>query len=456
MSYRFTIAVLSLALCWSIRPAVGQEETSAAVPDQVQGDVATGDGLTEVSLSGDLKSVLQPLFESISKADVSRATVEMLADSVLNGETVNSETSTFQIASRVPNQFTVYLKQPEQRTRVYCDGESFIAAMAPDAYFRMPEVISIQDAITNLPIPMGPYPEPLLSLTMAGADPTISLVAGMKSLDLIDRNPFRGKVPAVHVRGEQSDGVTWELWVTDEESPRPLRMLIDMTPMLIASDQVHVPDGFSYQVRYDFLTWRMSGDVDAALFAFTPADDATQYESLDDYFQSIAGATKEHPLLGQTAPRFLAITSEGKNFNSQSLKGRVIVLDFWATWCTPCVAAMPVIKKVTDRFADQGVVMVAVNTGQEREEVIEFLKEQKLKLNVVLDPEGKIADGFVVDAIPQTILIGKDGIIEAVHVGFDGDADLETRLTDELEVLSIGGKLGSATNPNEADSSNEK
>ncbi|MGB7328282.1 MAG: redoxin domain-containing protein [Rubripirellula sp.] len=433
--------------------AIGQEQS----PGPAKADAAASDSpgantdldSAEVEINQDLRAILEPLFESISKADVSRATVEMLSDSVLSGQVVESETSTFQIASASPNKFTVYLKQPDHRTRLYCDGKQFVAAMAPDAYFRLPEVIKIQDAVTNLPVPMGPYPEPLLALTMAGADPTITIIAGMKSIDLVDRLPFREKVPAAHIRGEQADGVKWDLWVTDEDSPRPLRMLIDMTPMLVASDQVHVPEGFSFQVRYDFLTWRVTGEVDESLFAFDPAKEATEYESLDDYFQSIAGVTGEHPLLGKPAPKFTTETADGKKFDSKSLDGRVVVLDFWASWCTPCLAAMPVIKKVADNFADQGVIFVAVNTGEEREDVQAFLDERKLKLNVLLDPDGKIADGFSVDAIPQTIVIGKNGLVESVHVGFDGKEDLEKRLTDELEVLAIGGQIASATTPKE-------
>lgn len=433
-------------------PAIGQPPSN---PNDKSGDKRgdkgsdkrgdVGNGSADVELNKELQSILEPLFDSILHADASRATVEMLADSVMNGQVVQTETSTFQIASSRPNKFTVYLKQPEQRTRLYCDGKKFVAAMAPDAYFELPAVIDVQQAVTDLPVPMGPYPEPVLALTMAGANPAISFVAGMKSINLVDQKPFREKVPASHVRGVQADGVIWDLWVTDEANPRPLRLLVDMTPMLIASDQVHVPDGFSYQVRYDFLTWRVTGEVDDTLFAFKPAKDAVKYESLDDYFASIAGVHDEHPLLGTPMPAFAGETVDGKPFDSKLLKGRVVVLDFWATWCSPCLAAMPVIKSVVSDFADQKVVLIAINTGEDRQKVAEFMKQQKLDLTVLLDPDGKIADGFVVEAIPQTILVGTDGTIEAIHVGFDGDKDLKETLSDELEVLTVGGKLASAT-----------
>lgn len=443
----FTFAVILSCIAgttttWNAANGQGKS-SSKAVAEAEDGRSA------DVELNGELKSILEPLFRSVSSADVSRATVEMLADSIISGQVVQSETSTFQIASRRPNQFTVYLKQPEQRTRLYCDGESFVAVMAPDAYFQLPDVISIQDAVTDMPIPLGPYPEPLLGLTMAGANPAISFVAGMKSIDLVDKKPFRKKVPSSHVRGVQADGVIWDLWVTDEASPKPLRFLIDLTPMLIASDQVHVPQGFSYQIRYDFLTWRVTGEVDESLFRFSPAKDAVKYKSLEDYFESIAGVKNDHPLLATKVPAFVGETIDGKPFNSSILKNRVVVLDFWATWCAPCLSAMPVIEQVVDKFSDQKVLLIAINTGESREKVAEFLNQHDLDLNVLLDPDGKLADAFVVDAIPQTILIGKDGTIEAVHVGFDSDDKLKETLADELEVLTIGGKLASGTKPPE-------
>ena len=397
----------------------------------------------EFVLTDEVRDALVPLFSSIAKADVSRATVEMLADSLVGGSVVESQKSTYQIASIHPNQFTIYLKETEQRTRIFCDGESMVVALAPDAYFRLPEAINTQEAVTDLPIPLGPYPEAVLALTLAGVDPAISLIAGMKSIEVVDRDDFRGKVKAIHLRGVQADAVTWDLWI-ETDQPKPLRLLVDLTPMLIASQQLQVPESFSYQVRFDFLSWRVTGEVDKSLFVYKPPKDAKEYESLEDYYESVAGVVGEHPLLGKPAPQFKAVTLTGEDFDSNSLAGKVVVLDFWATWCTPCLAALPILREVTDEFAEKDVVLLALNTGEEKDKIETFLKDKKLDLkNVLLDPDGKIADDFATDAIPQTIVIGKSGAIESVHVGFNGAEALKQRLTDELDVLVIGGKIGS-------------
>ncbi len=401
---------------------------------------------SRLKLKDEVREALLPLFSSIAKADVSRVTVELTAESVIGGAVVDSQKSTYQIASNRPDKFTIYLKEPQQRTRVYCNGTSMIVALAADAYLRLPDALDTQNAVVSMPVPLGPYPEPILALSLAGVDPAISLLGGMKSVELVDRNKLRGEIPAIHLRGVQDDLVSWEFWITEGDQPRPLRLLIDLTAMLKATEQVQVPEDFCYQLRIDFLSWRISGEVDAQLFEYVPPEDAVEYKSLEDYFQTIAGVVAEHPLLGKPAPNFVAKTIDGKEFHWKDMADKVVVLDFWATWCDPCVAAIPVLKQVADDFADQGVVFYAVNAGEATPVIKEFVDQQKWDVNVLIDPEGKITDAFKADAIPQTVIVGKNGIIESVHIGFTGPEGLTQRLTDELKVLSIGGQIASAEN----------
>ncbi len=311
--------------------------------------------------------------------------------------------------------------------------------------FGKSEPISPQQAVVEMPVPMGPYPEPVLALSLAGVDPANSLLTAMKSVELVDRAKLRGEIPAVHFRGVQDDLVSWDLWIAhDNQQPKPLRLLVDLTAMLRGTNQVQMPEGYSYQLRFDFLTWRMSGEVDRKLFQYTPPEGAKEYESLDAYYESIAGVVGEHPLLGRKSPKFQAETLSGEKVSADDFGDQVVVLDFWATWCAPCVAAIPVIKKVTDEFSDKGVVFYAVNVGEEPDQITAFLDKQGWDLDVLVDPETKVSDAFVADAIPQTVVIGKSGVIESVHMGFVDVESLKQRLTDELEVLCQGGKIASA------------
>ncbi|TWT81957.1 Thiol-disulfide oxidoreductase ResA [Planctomycetes bacterium CA13] len=436
----FSTIFLSFVTCLN-----AQEKPATAAPSTPgQADRGDENSKPKFVLSDDVREVLEPLFKSIADADVSRATVELSSDSVLAGQVVESKTSTYQIASRHPNKFTIYLKEPEQRTRIYEDGEKMTVALAPDAYYTIDESIRLQEAVMNLPLPMGPYPEPVLALTLAGVDPSLTFLGGMKKVEIVDRNKFRGRVAAIHLRGEQNDAVTWDFWVTQEDVPKPLRLLFDLTAMLRATGQVRVPQGFAYQLQFDFLSWRVTGEVEESLFAFKPAADAKEYESLEDYMDSIAGAVTEHPLLGKPAPDFKSVTLREGTVSLADLKDKVVVIDFWATWCPPCVAAIPVIKEVTDEYKDKDVVFLALNVAEGEELVKDFVDEKEWDLDIVLDVDGKVSDAFKADAIPQTVVIGKSGIIESVHLGFAGEKELKQRLGDELSVLSIGGRIESS------------
>lgn len=392
-----------------------------------------------------VRKALQPLFSSIKQAKISRVTVGLSAESLVNGAVVDTRKSTYQIASAAPNRFTVYLKEPDQRTRIYCNGQSVVVAVAPDAYFALSETLDLQQAVTKLPIPLGPYPEAVLALSLAGVDPAGSFLSGMKSVEVVDRGKFRGKVPAVHFRGVQDDDVAWELWITQDKKPKPLRLLVDLTAMLKATSQVQVDEGFSYLLRFDFLGWRVTGKIDDKLFEFSPPASAKEYKSLDDYYQQVAGAIAEHELLGKQAPAFAAQTLDGKAVDSKQLKGKVAVIDFWATWCVPCAEVVPVLKEVTDKFADKDVVLLAVNVGEDPALIKGYLKELKWDVTAVIDKELKISKAYAAEAIPLTMVIGKSGHVESVHVGFPGPEALQKRLSEELEVLTAGGRIATTT-----------
>ncbi len=405
---------------------------------------------SEFKLGKDVQDVLLPLFRSIAKADVSRATVELSAETVNNGSVVDRKTSTYQIASMHPNKFTVYFKQPDQRTRLYCDGTDFSCAVAPDAYFKLPGPINNFDAVFDMPVPMGPYPEVVFALTFAGADPSLTLLGGMESVEIVDRDKFRGTIPSVHLKGVQDDGVVWDFWISKDDNPKPLRLLVNLTAMLRDNAQMKMAPGVSYELRYDFLTWRVIGKVDEKLFTYDPPKDAKEFDSLDDYYAMIAQENEKHPLLGVMAPQFEGELLDGKVVGPEQFKDKVLVIDFWATWCNPCIEAMPTIQKVCQKYKEKGVMLLAVNVGEDTKKIQEFVKKQGWKIDVVIDDQMEVSKGFSADVIPLTMLVSREGMVEAVHFGYPGAESLEKRLSDDLDILTDGGVIETATSEEKA------
>ncbi|MDB5296658.1 MAG: thiol-disulfide isomerase-like thioredoxin [Phycisphaerales bacterium] len=125
-----------------------------------------------------------------------------------------------------------------------------------------------------------------------------------------------------------------------------------------------------------------------------------------------------YTLKGKPAPEIKVTTLDGKPFALSDLKGKVVVLDFWATWCVPCVQAMPHLQEMSQRKAlvDAGLVVLAVNLQEEPDRVRKFLDDKKLTFPVVIDDDKtKIAEAYRVEPVPVTVVIGRDGnIAEAV------------------------------------------
>ena len=112
-------------------------------------------------------------------------------------------------------------------------------------------------------------------------------------------------------------------------------------------------------------------------------------------------------------------TIDGREVNLADLKGKVVLVDFWATWCLPCVKAMPAIKAVYDEFHEQGFEIIGISLDSDREKLDEFIAREKLDWPQYYDGEGwdnEIARRYGIDAIPATFLIGRDGLIAATDI----------------------------------------
>jgi thiol-disulfide isomerase/thioredoxin len=125
----------------------------------------------------------------------------------------------------------------------------------------------------------------------------------------------------------------------------------------------------------------------------------------------------ESPLVGKPAPDFELDLIGGQKFHLAENKGKVIVLDFWATWCGPCIQAMPELDRVIHEFADQGVQLISVNLEESPEKIKRMLERLKLDPTVALDREGIVARRYAANAIPQTVIIDRDGKITRVFIG---------------------------------------
>ena len=119
--------------------------------------------------------------------------------------------------------------------------------------------------------------------------------------------------------------------------------------------------------RYDFDAWRINPELGSQTFAFVPPPGAQKTDP-----PGSGGSEEEEEgsaLLGKPAPPTKLTLMSGESLDLESLKGQVVMLDFWASWCGPCRVSLPVVTKVAGDYADRGVQFYAVNLGEDAETV---------------------------------------------------------------------------------------
>jgi thiol-disulfide isomerase/thioredoxin len=147
----------------------------------------------------------------------------------------------------------------------------------------------------------------------------------------------------------------------------------------------------------------------------------------------------ESPLVGKPAPAVKLDLLDGKKLNLADHKGRVVVLDFWATWCGPCLQALPLVDGVAREFAGQEVELFAINMEEQPDTIKSMLERHKLKMAVALDRDGVVAARYAVTAIPQTVVIDRDGKVARIFVGGgQKTADALRKAIQELTAVKSG------------------
>ena len=206
--------------------------------------------------------------------------------------------------------------------------------------------------------------------------------------------------------------LSFDAWITSDEPRRLLRVVPDLQGMLEANPGM-APEGFEVSVTMAFDEWLSPESFDPDTFAFKPPPGAEQVEDL-----MAEPGGPEDVLADKPAPEFELPALAGGDVSLADLKGQIVILDFWATWCPPCVEGLPKVAGVAEEYADRGVVFYAVNVREEPDAIHGFLNREGLEgLNVLLDG-GDVAEAFHVGGIPQTVVIDRQGVVRAVHVGF--------------------------------------
>jgi len=144
-----------------------------------------------------------------------------------------------------------------------------------------------------------------------------------------------------------------------------------------------------------------------------------------------ASDSPQSRLIDKAAPNFELSKLDGTQLKLSDLKGRIVVLDFWATWCGPCVASLPKITELGQEYKGAEVDVIAVNIEETSAIVRTFLDRAKISPVVALDSDGTVAKAYQATAIPQTVIIDRDGKVKHVFVG--GGIAIEAKIRESLD-----------------------
>lgn len=142
-------------------------------------------------------------------------------------------------------------------------------------------------------------------------------------------------------------------------------------------------------------------------------------------------ATAQEP--ATLAPRLALLDRSGKAVSLEGLRGRVVLVDFWATWCVPCRVSLPAYDDLLRQYQKQGFEALAVNIGETRGQVDAYFKGRELGLRVLMDPKGGSSVSFRVRALPTSVLVDKDGYIRSTFIGFEEGA--LPRYREQIQML---------------------
>lgn len=335
------------------------------------------------------KQVMQQIRQAYEKVQSLRATVQMKM----------GETFVASVQFVRPKQFLVQVTQNGKLVQSFIsDGTTFTTYDAQ------------QKTYTQQPVPED---KPLTGghLTFAG----FAALAMEPQFGQILEGFLQQSFEKVQAKGAQKVGATPCRVVELTGKGGTMTLFLGQKDGLVYRMVYKMPDGDTYEEVVT--TLQLNPSIQKTAFAFKPPAGAKKAEAPTAAQRAEEDTTS---LKGQEAPNFTLTDMEGNEVSLSSLRGKVVFLDFWATWCPPCRQSLPHTQSLSQHEkAKSGDLMVlAVNAREELDTVKKFMQDNKYSFRVLMDKEGIVLNAYKVQGIPTFVLIDREGKVAWVQVGF--------------------------------------
>lgn len=422
-------AALSLALLTPLRQALadqpGDKDAKPAAPDPTAGVAAPGENDKKDEAAPQQAKVSPEARQVVDQVDAAYSKIKSLelagvfsADLDAAGEQ-RKESKKFNASYAAPNKF-----------RHLMEDDILVGSTGAKAYaYLQDRNLYTQSEAPKEKAQLQAMPEPIPQVIQMQNPALMLAVVKSASAELGTMFTEIKKVEDTKITGESAALPTLQLTLPNKmvvtmafhpETHLLRQARTDIKPMLLERG---TPDVKNATLTVDYTT--VKADADASVkdeqFAWAPPQDAKDMAEVAAAQGPAGGGGEASELEGKAAPSFELMDMADKKVALGDLKGKVVVLDMWATWCLPCRASLPHLDKLTESVKGKDVAVYAVNMQEDKDDVQKFIDSTKLKTPVLLDSKGSVGQAYKANAIPQTVVIGKDGKVRKVFVGFGGE-----------------------------------
>ncbi len=411
--------------CFSATVYAGNPPTGTAPATEPLEGIASQP--TEPKIDPEAARILRQVSDTLVKSRSFR--VQLHSTLRIRAEGMNTDLETLQdLAVQRPNKCAYITQKGHMGITIVCDGKNVYQYMPMLNKYTIADSPEELDGLPGGFSRLGIMGADMMIGSLLKRDPYEDITEGVHTVTLEGKQEV-DKVLCHHIKATQAD-IDWEMWV-DQDKSLIRKIVPDMSKTFskMSEESSAFMKDMRMEITLSLKDWEINPPLPDDIFTFQPPEGA---EKVDSFFEGFE--QEPYSLLGQEAPPVKLDLLDGNQLDLAAHKGKhVVILDFWATWCGPCIETLPTMAEIARDYKDKGVVVYAVNREEDPQVIQDFLKRKKITIPVALDRDGKISESYEIEGIPHTVIIGKDGIIQAAHVG--AMPNLKKQLTEEINAV---------------------